>query len=75
MRKIRVIVCGLVVSWICVAPISGGIGRAEEGPKPLDVTEIAQGVFVHFGAIALMNRENEGGIANVGFVVGGNWWR
>ena len=36
----------------------------------LAVTEIAPGVFAHTGAIALMTRENEGAIANVGFVVG-----
>jgi len=36
----------------------------------LSITEIAPGLFVHIGAIALMTRENEGAIANIGFVVG-----
>jgi quinoprotein relay system zinc metallohydrolase 2 len=39
-------------------------------PFALDMTEISPGVFVHVGAVALMTRENEGAIANVGFVVG-----
>jgi quinoprotein relay system zinc metallohydrolase 2 len=49
-----------------------GPARAQEtfDAAPLPVEEIAPGVFVHFGASALMTRENEGGIANLGFVVG-----
>jgi quinoprotein relay system zinc metallohydrolase 2 len=34
------------------------------------VREVAAGVFVHFGVNALMTAENEGAIANIGFVVG-----
>jgi len=53
---------------VCVSPQHPA--HSEERIVPLAVTEVAPGVFVHFGAIALMNRENEGAIANVGFIVG-----
>jgi quinoprotein relay system zinc metallohydrolase 2 len=46
--------------------------RPGEATDPLPVTEVAPGVYAHVGAIALMTRQNEGAIANVGFVVGSN---
>ena len=38
--------------------------------SPFALEEIAPGVFAHPGQTALMTRENEGDIANIGFVVG-----
>jgi quinoprotein relay system zinc metallohydrolase 2 len=37
---------------------------------PLPVNEIAPGIFVHLGVSELMTGANEGGIANVGFIIG-----
>ncbi|QPF83118.1 quinoprotein relay system zinc metallohydrolase 2 [Bradyrhizobium genosp. L] len=44
------------------------IARAQQPELP--VSEVAPGIFVHTGVTALMTRDNEGAIANVGFVVG-----
>jgi quinoprotein relay system zinc metallohydrolase 2 len=41
-----------------------------EALAPLPVQEVAPGVFVHTGEIALMTEENAGDIANIGFVIG-----
>jgi quinoprotein relay system zinc metallohydrolase 2 len=38
--------------------------------RELPVSSVAEGIFVHTGQTAQMTRENDGAIANVGFVVG-----
>jgi glyoxylase-like metal-dependent hydrolase (beta-lactamase superfamily II) len=60
-----------IAAFIALLAWNTAAGAAESKISPLPVTEVASGVFVHFGAIALMNRENDGAIANVGFIVGG----
>jgi quinoprotein relay system zinc metallohydrolase 2 len=45
--------------------------QAQQSDQALVVNEIAPGIFVHSGAMAQMNRDNDGGIANIGFVIGG----
>mgnify|MGYP005814978259 CR=1 FL=1 len=58
--------------WIrCIAlllTLVASHGHAQ--PQELDISEIAPGVFVHIGQISLMTKENEGDIANIGFIVG-----
>ena len=44
--------------------------RPGEAADPLPVTEVAPGLYAYIGAIAVMTPQNEGAIANVGFVVG-----
>ena len=42
----------------------------QESVEPIPLSEVAPGIYVHFGANELMTAQNEGAIANVGFVVG-----
>ena len=44
--------------------------RFASAADPLPVTEVVPGLYAHIGAIAVMTQQNEGAIANVGFVVG-----
>jgi quinoprotein relay system zinc metallohydrolase 2 len=57
---------------IATAVLVGAISfaRAQAPEAEFEIAEVAAGVFVHFGVNELMTAENEGGIANVGFVVG-----
>lgn len=58
--------------WFLAAFVLLGAAAASRAQQQqeLPVNEIAPGVFVHNGKTALMTRENDGAIANVGFIIG-----
>jgi quinoprotein relay system zinc metallohydrolase 2 len=55
-----------------IAALAGATAstHSQESIDPLPISEVAPDVYVHFGANELMNAQNYGAIANVGFVVG-----
>ena len=59
---------GVSVLALLVALGASTLSQAQE--QELPVSEVAPKIFVHAGEIALMTRENDGAIANVGFIVG-----
>jgi quinoprotein relay system zinc metallohydrolase 2 len=61
-----------VLAVLAALALLGATLPASAQDQVLAVREVAPGVFVHIGETALMTRENEGAIANVGFVVGEN---
>jgi quinoprotein relay system zinc metallohydrolase 2 len=60
------------VSMIALLMVIGTSTVAQAQSQGLPVSEVAPGIFVHSGENALMTRENEGAIANVGFIIGEN---
>ena len=58
------------VSVLVLLVMLGTSTLSQAQPQELPVSEVAPGIFVHTGTTALMTAENEGAIANIGFVIG-----
>src|SRR5918994_1634462 len=56
----------IIAALTMLAAVTASLAQQQELP----VNSVADGVFVHNGQIAQMTRENNGAIANVGFIVG-----
>ncbi|WP_245232569.1 quinoprotein relay system zinc metallohydrolase 2 [Thiorhodococcus minor] len=57
---------GLLLVIVAVVAMPG----ADLGPQPVEMREIAPGIFVREGAQAEISAQNGGHIANIGFIVG-----
>jgi quinoprotein relay system zinc metallohydrolase 2 len=53
---------------VLVTLLTSTFANAQQSSLP--VSEVAPGLFVHIGVTELMTRQNEGAIANIGFIVG-----
>ena len=59
---------GVSVLALLVVFATSTLAQAQQ--QELPVSEVAPGIFVHIGKTALMTAENDGAIANVGFIIG-----
>ena len=69
MRNLKVYGLGLVVLALA-AGRTASLTYSQDEVEPLAISEVAAGVYAYIGEIALMSAENDGAIANVGFIVG-----
>jgi quinoprotein relay system zinc metallohydrolase 2 len=68
-RPSSVQVSALIAIWAFVQCGVPAVAAADQ-PEPLALREIATGIHVYQGAVALMSTGNGGAIANIGFIVG-----
>jgi quinoprotein relay system zinc metallohydrolase 2 len=62
-RAAALLVSVSLIAWFAHAALAAGL-------PPLALDNPAPGIYVHYGRLESMSRENAGDIANVGFIVG-----
>jgi len=67
-RSIGRVFAGLLTIGSVLGLASLALGQGRDAP--LEVQQVAPGIYVHHAIVSLMTRENEGAIANVGFIIG-----
>jgi quinoprotein relay system zinc metallohydrolase 2 len=55
----------IIVALFCILASAGALSA-----EPFALVEVAEGIFVHQGVTSMLDRQNKGGIANIGFIVG-----
>ncbi len=73
MRIARISIISVAFALALFAGLRGRsatLTYSQQAVDPLTVKQVAPGLYVHTGALALMSAANEGAIANVGFIVG-----
>jgi quinoprotein relay system zinc metallohydrolase 2 len=65
-------VVGTILAIAGVLMLGCSNSGAQQSPplSPLPTSEVAPGVYVHIGAVAMMDEANQGDAANCGFIVG-----
>jgi quinoprotein relay system zinc metallohydrolase 2 len=58
------------ISLLALLVVFGTSTLSQAQQQELPVSEVAPGIFVHAGKTALMTGENDGAIANIGFIIG-----
>jgi quinoprotein relay system zinc metallohydrolase 2 len=63
---------GRGVLALALLAFAAALAPVRAGENALPMREIVPGLFVFTGEVALMTRENDGAIANLGFIIGDN---
>ncbi len=73
MRSLQACPRSAVLVLLCAGFVLGRTGtltHSQELLQPIALDQVGPGVYVHTGEIALMTAANEGGIANLGVIIG-----